>query len=110
MMNQAPGLTNSEAEDFGAMEAGAKKLNIIKDKDIEPQVYGGVENGMGTTDYEIEKVPLDRSQSAIATFYPEVRAKKLKAMYANNHPLAGIDTASFGKTTEGMENPRHPKK
>ena len=110
MMNQAPGLTNSEAEDFGAMEPGAKKLNIIKDKDIEPQVYGGVENGMGTTDYVIEDVPLDRSQAAIAKFYPEVRAKKLKAMYASNHPLAGIDTASFGKTTEGMENPRHPKK
>lgn len=110
MMNQAPGLTNSEAEDFGAMEPGAKKLNIIKDKDIEPQVYGGVENGMGTIDYVIEDVPLDRSQAAIAKFYPEVRAKKLKAMYASNHPLAGIDTASFGKTTEGMENPRHPKK
>jgi uncharacterized Fe-S center protein len=110
MMNLAPGLTNSEAEDFGAMEPGAKKLNIIKDKDIEPQVYGGVENGMGTTDYVIEHVPLDRSQAAIAKFYPEVRAKKLKAMYARNHPLAGIDTASFGKTTEGMENPRHPKK
>jgi len=110
MMNQAPGLTNSEAEDFGAMDPGAKKLNIIKDKDIEPQVYGGVENGMGTTDYLIEEVPLDRSQAAIARFYPEVRARKLKPMYAKNHPLAGLDTASFGKVTEGMENPRHPKK
>ena len=110
MMNQAPGLTNSEAEDFGAMEPGAKKLNIIKDKDIEPQVYGGVENGMGTTDYVIEEVPLDRSQAAIAKFYPGVSARKLKPMYARNHPLAGVDTASFGRTTEGMENPIHPKK
>ena len=110
MMNEAPGLTNSEAEDFDALAPGAKKLNIIKGKDIEPQVYGGVENGMGTTDYEIEEVPLDRSQKTIAKYYPEIRARKLKAMYAENHPLAGLDTASFGKPTEGVENPRHPKK
>ena len=110
LMNEAPGLLNSEAEEFGALEPGAKKLNIIKGKDVEPQIYGGVENGMGTTDYELEKVPLDRSQAAIAKFYPEVRAKKLKTMYAKSHPLKGIDTASFGRTTEGMKNPIHPKK
>ncbi|HDM09101.1 MAG TPA: DUF362 domain-containing protein [Desulfobacteraceae bacterium] len=110
IMNEAPGLLNSEAEEFGALEPGAKKLNIIKGKDVEPQIYGGVENGMGTTEYELEKVPLDRSQKAIAKFYPEVRAKKLKSMYSKNHPLKGIDTASFGRTTEGMKNPRHPKK
>jgi hypothetical protein len=110
MMNAAPGLTNSEAEDFEALAPGTKKLNIIKGKDIEPQVYGGVENGMGTTDYEIEEVPLDRSQQTIAKYYPEIRARKLKPMYAENHPLAGLDTASFGKPTEGVENPRHPKK
>jgi len=110
MMNEAPGLTNSEAEDFGAMAPGDKKLNIIKGKDIEPQVYGGVENGLGTTDYEIEEVPLDRSQQTIAKYYPEIPARKLKPMYAENHPLAGLDTASFGKPTEGVENPRHPKK
>ncbi len=110
MMNEAPGLTNSEAEDFGAMAPGDKKLNVIKGKDIEPQVYGGVENGMGTTDYEIEEVPMDRSQKTIAKYYPEIPARRLKPMYAENHPLAGLDTASFGKPTEGVENPRHPKK
>jgi len=110
MMNEAPGLTNSEAEEFGAMAPGAKKLNIIKGKDIEPQVYGGVGNGLGTTDYEIEEVPLDRSQQTIAKYYPEIPARKLKPMYAENHPLAGLDTASFGKPSEGVENPRHPKK
>ena len=110
MMNKAPGLTNSEAEEFGAMAPGDKKLNIIKGKDIEPQVYGGVENGMGTTDYEIEEVPMDRSQKTIAKYYPEVPGRRLKTMYAENHPLAGLDTASFGRPTEGVENPRHPKK
>jgi hypothetical protein len=45
---------------------------------------GGVENGLGTTDYVIEKVILDRSQKAISRFYPEVRAKKIKPMYSKN--------------------------
>ena len=110
MMNQAPGLINSEAEEYGALDPGSKKLNIIKGKDIEAQVYGGVENGLGVTSYKIEEVPLDRSQDAITKYYPYVRAKKLKPMYARSHPLAGIDTASFGRPTEGVANPRHPKK
>ena len=110
LMNEAPGLTNSEAEEFGAMAPGSKKLNLIKGKDIEPQIYGGTENGLGVPEYEFEPVPLDRSQAAINRFYPEVRARKLKPMYARNHPLAGLDTASFGRTTELMENPIHPKK
>ncbi len=110
MMNQAPGLINSEAEDFDALAPGSKKLNMIKGKDVEAQIYGGVENGLGTIDYVIEEVPLDRSQAAIAKFYPEIRARKLKLMYERNHPLSGLDTASFGKSTEGVENPRHPKK
>jgi uncharacterized Fe-S center protein len=110
MMNEAPGLTNSEAEEFNVLAPGTKKLNVIKGKDIEPQVYGGVENGMGTTDYEIEEVPMDRSQKTIAKYYPEIPARRLKPMYAENHPLAGLDTASFGRPTEGVENPRHPKK
>jgi uncharacterized Fe-S center protein len=110
MMNEAPGLTNSEAEEFDVLAPGTKKLNVIKGKDIEPQVYGGVENGMGTTDYEIEEIPMDRSQKTIAKYYPEIPARRLKPMYAENHPLAGLDTASFGKPTEGVENPRHPKK
>src|SRR5512136_2057603 len=63
LMNQAPGLINSEAEDCGAMDRGAKKLNIIKGKDIEAQIYGGVDNGLGSAEYEIKKVPLDRSQA-----------------------------------------------
>jgi len=63
-----------------------------------------------TADYEIEEVPLDRSQAAINTYYPEVRAKKLKTMYAKHHPLKGLDTASFGRPTEGVMDPRHPKK
>ncbi len=110
LMNEAPGLTNSEAEEFGALAPGSKKLNLIKGKDIEPQIYGGTENGLGVPEYEFEQVPLDRSQAAINRFYPEVRARKLKPMYARNHPLSGLDTASFGRTTEGMENPIHPKK
>ncbi len=109
-MNQAPGLINSEAEDCGALAPGSKKLNIIKGKDIEAQIYGGLENGLGTIEYTIEEVPLDRSQKAIGRFYPEVRAKKLKNMYSKNHPLANLDTASFGRTTEGVADPKHPKK
>jgi hypothetical protein len=111
LMNQAPGLLNSEAEEFNAMAPGSKKLNLIKGKDIEQQVYGGVENGLGTIDYVIENVPLDRSQAAIAKYYPEgVRAKRLKPIYEKNHPLSGLDPASFGKPTEGVANPRYPKK
>jgi uncharacterized Fe-S center protein len=110
LMNQAEGLINSQAEEYGALAPGSKKLNLIKGKDIESQVYGGVENGMGTADYVIQEVPLDRSQGAIARFYPEVTAKKLKAMYASNHPLSNLDTASFGGPTEGVINPKSPKK
>ena len=110
LMNNAPGLINSEAEDCGALGPGTKKLNIIKGHDIEAQIYGGVENGLGTTDYTLEKVALDRSQAAIAKYYPEVRARKLKHMYKRNHPLSGLDTAAFGRTTEGVANPKHPKK
>jgi uncharacterized Fe-S center protein len=110
LMNAAPGLTNSEAEDCGAMASGAKKLNLIKGKDIEAQIYGGVENGLGSTEYVLEEVLLDRSRAAITRFYPEVRAKKLKLMYLKNHPLSKLDTASFGRATEGVTNPRNPKK
>jgi uncharacterized Fe-S center protein len=110
MMNAAPGLLNSEAEEFGALACGAKKLNIIKGKDVEAQIQGGVTNGLGSAVYEIENLPLDRSRTAIDTFYPEVRARKLKGMYAKNHPLKGLDTGSFGQPTEGVTDPRHPKK
>jgi uncharacterized protein len=110
MMNQAPGLINSEAEEFGALAAGSKKLNLIKGKDIEAQVYGGVENGLGTADYSLSKVPLDRSREAISRLYPEVRARKLKQIYAKNHPLSKLDTASFGRVTEGLTDAKHPKK
>jgi hypothetical protein len=110
MMNQAPGLINSEAEECGALAPGTKKLNLIKGKDIEAQIYGGQENGLGTAEYEIKNVPLDRSQDAISRFYPEVRAKKLKNMYLKNHPLKGFDTASFGRATEGVQNSKNPRK
>ena len=110
MMNQAPGLSNSEAEDSGCLAPGDKKLNVIKGKDIEPQVYGGVANGLGTDQYEIEPVEQDRGQGTIATFYPHVAARWLKPMYAANHPLKGIDCASFGRPSEGMANPIPPKK
>jgi uncharacterized Fe-S center protein len=111
LMNEAPGLINSEAEEFNALAPGAKKLNLIKGKDVEQQIHGGVENRLGTVDYAIEKVPLDRSQGAIGRFYPQgVRAKRLKAMYERNHPLHGLDTASFGRPTDGVVNPRYPKK
>jgi hypothetical protein len=111
LMNEAPGLINSEAEEFNALAPGSKKLNLIKGRDIEQQVYGGVENGLGKVDYVIKKVSLDRSQAAIGKFNPEkVRAKKLKPMYEKNHPLSGLDTASFGRPTEGVVHPRYPKK
>jgi uncharacterized Fe-S center protein len=110
MMNAAPGLLNSEAEEFGALATGAKKLNPIKGTDIEAQVHGGVANGLGSAEYEIEAVSVDRSRAAIDALYSEVRARKLKTMYANNHPLKGLDTASFGRTTDGVTDPRHPKK
>ena len=110
MMNEAPGLINSEAEDFNVLAPGTKKLNVIKDKDIEAQIYGGVENGLGKDSYKIKKVPLDRSQVTINRYYPEVSARKLKNMYAKNHPLHGIDTASFGRTTEGSKKSKHPEK
>jgi uncharacterized Fe-S center protein len=110
LMNQAPGLINSEAEECGALAPGSKKLNLIKGKDIEAQVYGGVENGLGTAEYVTEEVPLDRTQTSIARFYPQVSAKKLKPIYAKNHPLANLDTASFGRATEGVTNLKHPKK
>ncbi len=111
LMNEAPGLINSEAEEFNALAPGSKKLNLIKGKDIEQQVYGGTENTLGSSRYVIEKVPLDRSQEAIGKFYPEgVRAKRLKPIYQKNHPLSGLDTMSFGKPTEGVTHPRYPKK
>jgi hypothetical protein len=37
-------------------------------------------------------------------------SSKLKPMYEKNHPLRNLDTASFGKPTEGVANPRYPKK
>ncbi len=110
LMTAAPGLTNSEAEDCQAMERGLQKLNVIRDKDTEVQIYGGKENGLGTDRYELVEVELDRSQAAIDYYYPQVAASKLKAMYARRHPLAGLDTASFGKPTAGVKNPCHPKK
>lgn len=110
LMNQAPGLTNSEAEDCGCLAAGSAKLNMIKGKDIEAQVHGGVENGLGTGEYELVEVELDRSRDAIRTYYPRVTATKLKSMYSRQHPLKGVDAASFGRPTEGVDNPRYPKK
>jgi uncharacterized Fe-S center protein len=110
LMNQAPGLINSEAEECGALAPGSKKLNLIKGRDIEAQVYGGVENGLGTAEYVTKEVPLDRTQASISRFYPEVSAKKLKPIYTKNHPLTNLDTASFGRPTEGATNLKHPKK
>ncbi len=109
-MNRAPGLHNSEAEDCRAMEAGDKKLNIIKGQDVEPQIYGGAQNGLGTDQYDLLEVELDRSQGTIEKYYPRVAAAKLKGMYARNHPLKGLDTASFGRATEGVADPRNPEK
>src|SRR4030042_4510574 len=50
LMNEAPGLINSEAEEFNVLAPGSKKLNVIKGKDIEVQVYGGEGHGLGGTD------------------------------------------------------------
>lgn len=109
-MNESPGLLNSEAEEFEALSPGAKKLNLIKGKDIEAQIYGGVENGLGSSDYRIIPLPLDRSRKTIDKYYPEIRARKLKEMYGKSHPLKGLDSASFGRLTDGVTDPRHPKK
>jgi hypothetical protein len=111
MINEAPGLINFEAKEFDALTPGSKKLNLIKGKDIEQQVHGGKENGLGKVDYVTENVPLDRSQQAIAKFYPEgVMAKRLKPMYERSHPLRNSDTASFGKPTEGAAHLKYPRK
>ena len=61
-------------------------------------------------EYELVQVELDRSREAIKTYYPRVAATKLKLMYARQHPLKGVDAASFGRPTEGVDNPRYPKK
>ncbi|MBI4775316.1 MAG: DUF362 domain-containing protein [Deltaproteobacteria bacterium] len=110
LMNAAPGLVNSAAEEAGALAPGQRKLNMIRDKDVEVQIYGGVQNGLGTDRYELEEVELDRSQETINRYYPEVPARRLKPMYARQHPLAGLDTASFGRPTEGVTSPRYPRK
>ena len=70
----------------------------------------GVENGLGSSDYELAPVELDRSRETINTYYPRVAATKLKLMYARQHPLKGVDAASFGRPTEGVDDPRYPKK
>lgn len=110
LMNAAPGLNNSAAEEFNCMCCGDKKLNQIKGKDVEQQIYGGVANGVGTDQYEIIPVEQDRSIQAIATYYPNVPARYLKRVYAKNHPLKGVDCASFGRPSEGVDNPQSPRK
>ncbi len=110
MMNQAPGLTNSAAEECGCLQPGDKKLNAIKGADIEVQVYGGDTNGIGSSDYELIRLELDRSQENIKKYYPAVAARWLKPMYAKNHPLKGQDCESFGRQSEGAPNPITPKK
>ncbi|MFH1057579.1 MAG: DUF362 domain-containing protein [Pseudomonadota bacterium] len=110
LMNAAPGLHNSAAEECGCMASGDKKLNLIKGKDVEQQIYGAVNNGLGSDQYEIVPVEQDRSQATIAKYYPHVPARYLKKMYAKSHPLKGVDCASFGRPSEGVENPQSPRK
>lgn len=109
-MNRAQGLNNSAAEDFDALSPNKKKLNIVWKKDVEAQIYGAVENGLGTMDYALEEVPLDRSKDYVKRIYPEIPAVKLKLIYKKRHPLKGLDCESFGRCTEGMKEPRHPAK
>jgi hypothetical protein len=74
------------------------------------QIVGGVENGLGNQEYTIEPLEPDKSKAYMQTIYPVVAADKLKPMYRRQHPLHGLDTASFGKVTPEVENPIHPKK
>ena len=110
MVNEAPGLLNSAADDFHALQLGVKKFNVIKGVDVEAQIYGGVENGLGASEYEVKEIVLDRSRKYIRRIYPRVTADKLKQMYKRQHPLKGIDAKSFGRPTEIMKNPRYPSK
>ena len=109
-MNDAPGLMNSAAEECDCMQPGDKKLNTIKGTDVEAQIYGGDFNGVGTPEYELTQLELDRGQETIRKYYPRVAARWLKPMYARSHPLKDQDCASFGKMSEGAPNPIIPKK
>lgn len=110
LMNAAPGLLGSAAEDAGALEPGSKKLDLIRGKDVAVQIYGGVENGLGAQDYELQPFVPERTKEYMQKMYPVVAADKLKPMYRRQHPLHGLDTASFGRPTEGVENPAFPRK
>ena len=110
LVNAAPGLRGSAAEDVGAMEPGSRKLDLIRGRDVSEQIEGGVENGLGSRDYVLKPFVPDKSKDYMHTVYPYLAANKLRPMYRRQHPLQGVDTSSFGRVTPGVEDPIHPKK
>jgi len=101
-MNAAPG-SSIRAEEFGAL-AWARRSSTSSRERSRAQIQGGVANGLGSADYAIETVTLDRSRAAITPSTPRC-GPKTQGMYAKNHPLKGLDTASFGRPTEGSNQP-----
>ena len=87
-------------EEFGALAAGAKKLNLIKGKDIEAQVYGGVENGLGSADYEIEEVPFTERpallEGAVGLVSTVPDFLRFGQMLANGGELEGVEVVLAG--------------
>jgi uncharacterized Fe-S center protein len=98
-LNEAVGLRGSAAEDFDAMEPGSRKLELIKGKQIDWQVVGGVENGLGSREYDLREIELDKSKPYWRKVYPRIPAEDLKPMYERQHPLEGVDRESFGRPT-----------
>jgi len=110
LLNAADGLKGSAAEDANVIVCGAKKLNEISKKDVETQIYGGNENGLGSAKYTLITKETIKSKEYMEKIYPEISANKLKDMYKRQHPLAGINCHSFGKPTKQVKGVKYPKK
>ena len=110
LMNAAPGLAGSAAEDVGALQPGDKKFDVIREQDVAIQIYGGVSNGLDSAEYELVEVTLDKSPAYMKRVYPVVTGEVLRPIYKKNHPLRGVVCESFGKPTEGIGEPLFPKK
>lgn len=115
LLNAAEGLKGSAAEDANVLTPGAKKLNEIlkrvrkcEEFDVETQIYGGNENGLGSVNYELIAMETIKSKEYMEKIYPEVPACKLKNIYKRQHPLAGVNCPSFGKPTRDVEGLKYP--
>ena len=84
MINQSRGLPGTKAESCNAMEPGLNKFNLINGVDPEIVVRSGEQIGIGSSDYELEKItPPD----PIPSFH---RFNKIKKAYKVQHPARGI--------------------